>query len=126
MWEIFYAKLIEKGLSVADVSRATGINQSTLSNWKSRKNIISAKNGALIAEFLGISMDELMGGKSLEKKSTSGKKYYFDDDTAEKAQELFENENMKILFDAARGSRPEDLQMAADLLERLRGTNLNG
>jgi hypothetical protein len=39
------------------------------------------------------------------------------------AQKLFENQGMRILFDAAQNSRPEDLKMAADLLERLKGTN---
>ena len=51
------------------------------------------------------------------------KAYYFDKDTGDKAQELFENQNLRILFDAARDSRPEDLQMAAELLERLKRTN---
>ena len=52
--------------------------------------------------------------------------YYLDPDTAQKAQELFEDEDLRVLFDAARGSRPQDLQMAADLLRRLKETNPNG
>ncbi|HAB94850.1 MAG TPA: XRE family transcriptional regulator, partial [Lachnospiraceae bacterium] len=33
---------------------------------------------------------------------------------------------MRVLFDAAQDSRPEDLQMAADLLRRLKKTNPDG
>lgn len=52
--------------------------------------------------------------------------YYLDPETAQKAQELFEDEDLRVLFDAARGSKPQDLQMAADLLRRLKETNPNG
>lgn len=52
--------------------------------------------------------------------------YYDDDETAEIAQELYENEDMRLLFDAAKDSRPEDLKMAADLLKRLKATNPEG
>ena len=52
--------------------------------------------------------------------------YYDDDETAEIAQELYENEDMRLLFDAAKDSRPEDLKMAADLLKRLKATNTEG
>ena len=51
---------------------------------------------------------------------------YYEDETAEIAQEIFENEGLHILFDAAKDSRPEDLQMAADLLKRLKATNPDG
>ena len=52
--------------------------------------------------------------------------YYENEETAEIAQELYENEDMRLLFDAAKDSRPEDLKMAADLLMRLKATNPEG
>lgn len=52
--------------------------------------------------------------------------YYLNPETAKKAQELFEDEDLRVLFDAARGSKPKDLQMAADLLRRLKATNPDG
>ncbi len=53
----------------------------------------------------------------------TGKQYYFSKDAGAVAQNLFDTPGMRVLFDAARGSRPEDLQMAADLLNRLKETN---
>lgn len=126
MYEVFLSLLKRDGVTVADVSRATGIKESTLSNWKSRNNLISGKNGKLIADYFNVSLDYLLTGKEIEKESDSGKKYYFSDETAEIAQELYEKNGMRMLFDAARDSKPEDLQMAADLLKRLKGTNPNG
>jgi len=83
-------------------------------------NIPSDKIEA-IARVTGSTPSYIMGWKE---QPTS--KYYFDDATAEKAQELFDNPEMRVLFDAARDSKPADLQMAADLLERLKGTNPDG
>ena len=56
----------------------------------------------------------------------SDAQYYEDKQTATLAQKLFESKEMKLLFDAAKDSKPEDLQMAADLLRRLKGTNPDG
>jgi len=70
-----------------------------------------------IANYLGVSTDYLLGNDT---------KYYINSDTAEKAQELFDNPDLRILFDAARDSRPEDLQMAADMLKRFKETNPDG
>ena len=52
--------------------------------------------------------------------------YYSYDDAAQIAQEIFDNKDLRILFDAAKDSRPEDLQMAADMLKRFKETNLDG
>ena len=37
MYEVFLRLLELKNVSIAEVSRATGINQSVFSNWKTRK-----------------------------------------------------------------------------------------
>lgn len=52
--------------------------------------------------------------------------YYLKPETAAIAQKIFDDKNLRALFDAARGSRPEDLKMAEDLLNRLKGTNKDG
>lgn len=52
--------------------------------------------------------------------------YYHNDETAKEAQKAFDDPNLRVLFDAASGAKPEDIQMAADLLRRLKGTNIDG
>lgn len=52
--------------------------------------------------------------------------YYINKETVEMAQTLFDDPNYRMLFDAAKDSRPEDLKMAADMLNRMKGTNPNG
>ena len=116
MYEIFSAIIEKLGLTVADVSRGTGIPETTLSNWKKRNNIISAKHGRKIADFLGVPFEYLMTG---EMKSDGG--YYTDKETAETAQEIFLNPDLRMLFDAARDASPEDLRYAAELLMKFKG-----
>ena len=116
MYEVFLELLEKHGLTVAEVSRATGINQSTFSNWKKRNNKLSAKNAEIIANFFNVSVDYLM----------TGVEYYSNPDTAKQAQELFEQSGMRILFDAAKGADPEALKLAAEMLRKMKETNRDG
>ena len=138
MYSIFERLLQERGVTVADVCRATGIRQSTLSNWKKRNNKLSAKNAELVADYFGVSVDYLMGriisyqatvpAEELEEyiKPFESLGYYFDEKTMILAQEVFDNKYLQALLDAARGCKPEDLKMARDLLKRLKETNPDG
>lgn len=138
MYDIFERLLKERGVSVADVCRATGIRQSTMSNWKNRRNRLSAKNAELVADYFGISVDELMGRpkpfviqrpnyEALEKIAIDDDESYYEyKETKGIAQEIFDDQELHALFDAARGSKPEDLRMARDLLKRLKETNKDG
>lgn len=126
MYAYFEGLMKAKGLKIADVSRKTGVPYSSFTDWKAGRYTPKADKLQKIADFFGVSIEYLTTGKDSEKESTSGKKYYFDDDTAQKAQELFDNPELRILFDAARGSKAADLQMAVDLLKRLKETNPDG
>lgn len=64
MYTIFAELLRKNNVTVADVSRATGINQSTFSNWKARNNLLSGKNAKLVADYFHVSVDYLMTGNS--------------------------------------------------------------
>lgn len=120
MYEIYERLLAEKGVLTVDVCRATGIGQTVFSNWKKRKDGISAKNAAKIAEYFGVSVAYLMG-QTEERDGQGG--YYVYGDTARYAQEIFINPDLRILFDAAKDSRPEDLRTAAALLRRFKESN---
>lgn len=68
MYEIFEQLLQKFGVTTADVCKATGIGQSTMSNWKNRRNLISGKNAQLIADYFGVSIDYLMTGEESEQR----------------------------------------------------------
>lgn len=126
MYEIFEKLMNERGVSAYKVSTATGVAQSTLSDCKNGKTTPKIDKMQKIADFFEVSLEYLMTGKWDEKESASGKKYYFNDETAQMAQSLFEQKDLRMLFDAAQDCKPEDLKMAADLLKRLKETNPDG
>jgi len=59
MYEKFEELLKENNVTVAEVSKATGIRQSTLSNWKRRKGNLNVVNTQKIADFFGVTTKEL-------------------------------------------------------------------
>jgi len=68
-----------------------------------------------IANYLYISIGELING---EKSDISDNKYYINEETADVAQEIFEND--KILFDTYRSVNKDKLIAYAKKLEELR------
>ena len=66
MYEVYQRLLDEKGLKNADVARATGISNMTLSDWKRGKSVPKADKMQKIAEFLNVSVDYLMTGRDME------------------------------------------------------------
>lgn len=71
MYEIFDSLLKKHGVRAADVSKATGINQTVFSEWKKGKSSPKADKLKLIANFFGVSIDYLTSGKEDLKESES-------------------------------------------------------
>ena len=104
-------------LAVTALEKELGWGRGSIGKLKNGGDIASSRLQA-IAEYFGVSTDFLLG---VQTDAQPG--YYIDGETADIAQEIFETPGMRVLFDAARDSRPEDIQMAADLLKRLKKTN---
>lgn len=49
--------------------------------------------------------------------------YYTNPETVKVAQEIFDNSNLRILFDAAKDSSPEQLKLAAKMLREFKKTS---
>lgn len=122
MYENYERILKERGLTNYKVSKDTGIAQSVLSTWKTKGTTPKADKLQILAEYLGVSIDYLLGVQQ----NVQSEEYYQNDEASRAAQEAFEDPNLRILFDAAKDSRPEDIRMAAEMLRRLKGTNPDG
>lgn len=113
-------KYIEKsGKDQKEVALEIGFEPTTFNTWCMGKIIPSATKLRQIADYFGIGVSFLLD----EEPDPAVKRWYIDDETAEMAQELFENPDTRMLFDAARDARPEDLRMAAEMLKRFKQTN---
>lgn len=104
-------------LSQREVADAVGVAYSTYSLYESGKrepNVVTIKK---IADALNVSANELLGIKSidLEVEPTEKEGYYTNEATAALAQELFENRELRALFDAAKDISPEDMRLIYDM-----------
>jgi transcriptional regulator with XRE-family HTH domain len=106
MYEIFQKLLELHNVTTADVCKATGISQSVMSNWKKRRNNLSAENARVVADYFDVSIEYLLTGKESEKE------YYLDKEAAEYAEFLRNNPEYKVLFDASRNVKKEDVKKA--------------
>ncbi len=97
-----------------------GIGKSSVSQYVNGTNFPTNVRAAQIAEYFKVSPMWVMGfDVPMRHEEKKGGSHY---DTEEIARELYANKDMRLLIDAAKDCKPEDLQMAADLLMRLKRT----
>lgn len=111
--------MYDKGISQADLSRALGINKATISCWMNGTRIPRMPNIDMLAEYLRVTREDIVG-KELKEPTTP---YYLNEETARIAQEAYDNPDLRMLFDASRDSRPEDIRLAVEMLKRFKETN---
>ena len=116
MYDIFEKLMKANGYTAYKVSLETGIAQSTLSDWKKGKSTPKTDKLQKIADLFGVSLEYLTTGEEKE----GGEAYYLNDETKEIAQAIFENKNLRLLFDASRDASPEDLQTVHTMLLALK------
>lgn len=99
MYEIFERLLKEKNLKGADVTRATGIASSTLTDWKKGRYTPKQDKLQKIADFLGVSLEYLTTGKEKEWEPKLTKK---DEKDIKNALDNFKNQlrtDTRIMYD---------------------------
>lgn len=116
MYEVFEQLLQKFGVTAYKVSKETGVTQTSLSNWKTGRSTPSPGTLQKIADFFDVSLDYLMTGKEKD----GGETYYLNEDTKEIAQEIFENKDLRMLFDASRDASAEDLKTVHDMMLALK------
>lgn len=121
-------ELVEFGKRVAELRAMRGLTLQALadkSGYTSRSSIKKIENGEVnvptqkvkaIADALGVSPLVLMGREEMP--TPDG--YYLDPETAAIAQRIYEDKEMRALFDAAADASPEDLQTIHTMLKALK------
>lgn len=116
MYEVFEKLLNERGMKVSDFCKATGMSAGTMSDWKSGRYALKAEKLKIVADFFGVSVEYIMTGKQPEQ-------YYLNPETAAIAQQVYDNPELRMLFDAARDVEPDNIRLAAEMLKRFKETN---
>ena len=124
MYYDVFEKLCESNnVRPSDVSKGTGIATSTLTSWKKGRYTPKADKLQKIADFFNVSVECFYSNEV--SKTGHDKEYYFDEETAGLAQEIFENKELRLLINEARDASPKDIKLAHDMLMALKRRERN-
>lgn len=97
-----------------ELANRLGVGTTSVYNWcNGIKNPRMDKLDAM-CEIFHCKRSDLM-----EEKEENADSYYLNQDADETAQFLFQNPEYKVLFDASRKVKPEDINFVAEMIERL-------
>ena len=103
------------GKTQLEISKSIGVSPQTFNTWC--KGIAIPRMGKVqaLADYFRINKSDL-----LEEKSETDDSYYLNEETKKIAQEIYENKELGLLFDAARTAEPEDLKTVHTMLAALK------
>ena len=99
---------VREGLTQEELAKKMGIARSTIGMYENGERVPPLKILERFADFFNVDMNYITG--------RTKKEYYHDLQTKQIAQEIFENRDLRALFDASRNATPEDLKIVRDLL----------
>ena len=115
----YYLEL--NNMTQKDLADKLGVGTTSVYNWCNGVKTPRMDKVDMMCAIFGCLRRDLM-----EEPVSSEREYYINPETANVAQEIFDNPDLRALFDAGKDSKPEDLRMAAELLTRLKETNRDG
>lgn len=101
----------ENGIPISRLERECGFSNGYIRNLREGK--MPADRLQKVAQFLGVSMELLLAGERPAE-------YYINPETAKIAQEIMDNNDLHVLFDAAYDAEPEDLKLVYQMLMHLK------
>lgn len=111
----------ERHLTQEELGKAIGVSRSTVGMYEQGKREPDFETEEKIADFFNVTLNYLR-----DDPSTSKLPYYIDRETALVAQEVFDDPDLRMLFDAARDAKPENIRLAAEMLRQFKKTNPDG
>ena len=97
----------EKGISVSKMERDCGFANGYIS--KLDKSTPNTAKIQIIADYFGVSTEYLITGES-----PTG--YYYDEETMQIAQEIYQNEDLHMLFDLTKDASSDEIKDFAQVI----------
>ena len=111
--------LQKNDLTQADLAKRLGVSATSVSNWTGATKAPRMDTIDAMCTIFKCKRSDLMEEHSSEEG------YYVDPETARIAQEVFDDPELHVLFDAAKDASPEDIRKAADYLRLAKQMTLN-
>lgn len=114
-------KLIRErsGLTQQQMAEKLGVSRSAVGMYENGEREPNFETLELIADTFNVDMNYLLGKKPTTEVIPNA--YYLNDDARDMAQFLYENPDYKVLFDASRKVKKEDIAFVKEMLDRFKG-----
>lgn len=99
----------------ADLARHMHVSTATTAKWCTGQTMPRIDKIQSICNWLGIEKSDLLDDDT----AVSETPYYLNDDARELAEFLFNNPEYKVLFDASRKVKKEDIEFVKQMMDRL-------
>lgn len=114
LFSIRLSKLMnERDINQREIAQAVGVSESTVGKWLLLKAIPRMGVIQKLADYFNV-------GKSYFLEDESKQGYYTDQETAEYAEELRTNSDLRVLFSASRDLSKKQMQEAYDYIKYLK------
>lgn len=104
------------GLSQTELADKLGLSTSTIGMYESGRRQPNFEIEEKMADFFNTDLNTLRGKKVDQQQQN----YYINPETAQIAQEIYDNKELSLLFDAAKDASREDLQTIHTMLLALK------
>ena len=121
-----------KSLSQDQLAEKLNVTKQAISKYERGVRKPSVPMLEALCDFFNVSSDYLLGKDDVTVRlvDADGLKaleaYHIDCETMKVAQTIYDDPDLHALFDAAKGSKPDNLKLAAELLRRMKETNNDG
>lgn len=105
---------MRENLSQSELAEKLGVSASTISMYEVGKREPDFETEEKIADFFNTDLNTLRG-RDIENNT-----YYLNKETSQMAQSIFDNKDLRMLFDAAQDASPDDLQTVHSMLLALK------
>lgn len=107
---------LSRGLTQKELGNLLNVSQNAIFNWENNKREPSIEIIEMLADYFNVSKSYLMGWDE-ETEEQDG--YYLDGEAKKAAQFLYENPDYKVLFDASRKVKKEDIDFVKQMIDRM-------
>lgn len=103
--------------SQVELADYMNVSQAAVSNWCKGAKLPRMDKIDKICEFFNIKRSDLMNDRTEQ----NADQYYLNEDARDLVQFMFENPEYKVLFDASRKVKKEDIAFVKQMMDRMRG-----
>lgn len=115
--KVFRELRTKSGLTQQEMADKLDISRSSIGMYENGEREPGFELLETIADYFNVDMNYLLGKKDSSQQKEQG--YYLDEDARDMAQFLFDNPEYKVLLDATRKTKKEDILFVKEMIDRI-------